>query len=147
MKFCESFSSRVAMHLNCLSRQQKRSTRVRRDADQRPVESDDSCVMDSPHVRLGFKEIDECIGIVALVSDDALYLTPLDEGWRCGHVPSGQTQSQGLPRLQPSHECWCSALSVTSDGLIASFLGRRLRVNGLAQWASRRTIAPDRRRA
>ena len=42
---------------------------------------------------LGFNEIDECIGILALVGDDAWRVNPLDKGRRLGHVghlPAGQ---------------------------------------------------------
>jgi len=48
---------------------------------------------------LGFNEIDECIGIVALVGDDALRLNPLDKGRRFGYVgrlPAGQAYAHGI---------------------------------------------------
>src|SRR6185312_10609707 len=74
-----------------------------------------------------FNGVDERIGIVALVSDDALRLNPLDEGRRFGHVghlPGGQTQAQGIAQgFDRRMNFSAQPTPATSDGLIACFFG------------------------
>lgn len=76
---------------------------------------------------LGFNEIDECIGIVALVGDDALRLNPLDKGRRFGYVgrlPAGQAYAQGIVKgFDRRMNLGAQAPPAASDGLIARFWG------------------------
>lgn len=76
---------------------------------------------------LGFNEIDECIGIVALVGDDALRLNPLDKGRRFGYVGRFARRSgvcaEHVPGFDSRMNFGAQAPPAASDGLIAHFGG------------------------